>query len=228
MTQPPPRQCRVSPRRSASVRVILSNIPAGGKFIGGHQWPPLALGGHWQISRGVVRPQSPKVHTLLISGLLLLSESSRIVSRLVQQNHEHVQLHKLSIRGFNGAAHVPRASLTTEYHHTQRSSFQHTSLCSPRCTRSRLFSVPHNRDDFSWCTCHISGDGPSARDVRGKSAVAPDDRGEQYSRLLKPQQSASAHTSITAQVLPNLINGSEGNAFVMFGPDSGRSEKITR
>jgi hypothetical protein len=32
-----------------------SNIPAGGKFVSGHWWPPLVLGGHWQISRGVVR-----------------------------------------------------------------------------------------------------------------------------------------------------------------------------
>jgi hypothetical protein len=32
-----------------------SNIPAGGKSVGGHQWLPLALGGYWQITRGVVR-----------------------------------------------------------------------------------------------------------------------------------------------------------------------------
>ncbi|KAJ7873588.1 hypothetical protein B0H14DRAFT_2569612 [Mycena olivaceomarginata] len=98
-----------------------------------------------------------------------LPNSSRVSNPPIpQQNHEHVQLHKLSIRGFNGAAHVPRASLTTGNYHTQRSSFQHTP-CAPRDVLDLVFCrCPHNRDDFSWCTCHISGDALSARDVRGK------------------------------------------------------------
>jgi hypothetical protein len=33
---------------------VWSNISAGGKFVGGHQWPLPVLGGRWRISRGVV------------------------------------------------------------------------------------------------------------------------------------------------------------------------------